>query len=178
MDSTIKADLYRYGGIDKIYKGKKIPGFKFTYYFRKASNTKRNSLKGIYYRYILRKLMYKYGFQIPVNTKIGKGFYIGHFGNIIISSQTKIGENCNIGPLTTIGKANRGKLKGFPEIGNKVWIGTGSVIVGNIKIGNDVLIAPNAFVNFDFPDNSLVIGNPGKIIEKLNPTNGYINYIP
>jgi len=135
------------------------------------------SILGIYYRLIVRRLSYKFGFQIPVTTSIGEGFYIGHFGTIVINGKAKIGKNCNIAHCTTIGQANRGKLKGYPTIGDKVWIGTGSVIVGNIKIGNNVLIAPNSFVNIDVPDNSLVIGNPAKVINKENPTEGYINYI-
>ena len=60
-------------------------------------------------------------------------------------------------------------------IGNKVWIGTNSVIVGKITIGDNVLIAPNSFVNFDVPSNSIVIGNPGKIIPSTNATDKYIN---
>lgn len=46
--------------------------------------------------------------------------------------------------------------------------------MGKVKIGNDVLIAPGAYVNFDVPDHSIVIGNPGKIISKQNATEGYI----
>ena len=66
---------------------------------------------------------------------------------------------------------------GRPTIDDYVWIGTGSVLVGNIKIGKNVLIAANSFVNFDVPDNSIVIGNPGKIISKENPTRYYINNV-
>ena len=44
-----------------------------------------------------------------------------------------------------------------------------------VKIGNNVLIAPGAFVNFDVPDNSIVLGNPGQIIpRKESPTKAYI----
>lgn len=53
---------------------------------------------------------------------------------------------------------------GSPTVGNNVVVQTNAVIVGKINIGNDVLIAPNAFVNFDLPDGSIVIGNPAKII--------------
>ena len=65
-----------------------------------------------------------------------------------------------------VGVENRGKRKGIVKIGNNVWIGINSVIVGKIKVGNDVLIAPNCYINFDVPDHSIVIGNPGKIIRK------------
>ena len=102
---------------------------------------------------------------------------MGHFGSIVINKKAKIGDNCNIAHTITIGQANRGNTKGCPVIGNNVWIGTGSVIVGKIIIGDNVLIAPNTFVNGDVPSNSLVIGNPFKIIPKENPTEGYINNI-
>ena len=135
---------------------------------------KKYTIKGIVFRILLSYYSKKYGYQINPSTKIGKGLYIGHWGTLIINPNTVIGENCNLASGVTIGQTNRGKLKGTPIIGNKVWIGTNAVIVGSIKIGNNVLIAPNAYVNFDIPDNSLVIGNPGKIIKKENPTYGYI----
>lgn len=66
----------------------------------------------------------------------------------------------------------RGKRAGTPLIGNKVYIASGAVIVGKIKIGSNVLIAANSFVNFDVPDNSIVVGT--KIIPNVDATKGYI----
>ena len=74
----------------------------------------------------------------------------------------------------TIGYERRGERQGNPTIGNKVWIGSNAIIVGKIFIGNNVLIAPGSFVNFDVPDDSIVLGNPGKIIPKKNATEGYV----
>ena len=71
----------------------------------------------------------------------------------------------------------RGKRKGVPTIGNRVCIHSNAVVVGNIKIGDDVVIAPNAFVNFDVPDHSIVIGNPGMIKHKENATEGFIGIV-
>jgi serine O-acetyltransferase len=120
--------------------------------------------------FFLRRYTLKYGFQI--GGRIGEGFYIGHFGTIIVSVNAVIGRNCNIAPGVTIGATRRGDKAGAPRIGDYVWIGTNAVLVGNITIGNDVLIAPGAYVNFDVPDHSLVIGNPGKITFKENATKG------
>ena len=47
-------------------------------------------------------------------------------------------------------------------------------VCGSIRIGNDVLIAANSFVDFDVPDNSLVIGNPGEIHHKELATKDYM----
>jgi len=178
MERVVKADLFRHAGLTGIkgfLKGWFIPGFRYMYLLRKAAKCSKYSPLGLIYRSYLRKYSFLYGFQIPVSTHIGEGFYIGHHGTIIINAKAKIGTNCNISPGVTIGQANRGKLKGYPTIGNNVWIGTGAVIVGNITIGSNVLIAPNSFVNVDVPDNSLVLGNPVKIHAKENPTEGYIN---
>ena len=51
-----------------------------------------------------------------------------------------------------------------------------AMVVGNINIGNDVLIAPNAYVNFDIPSHSIVVGNPGVIIHKDHATRYYLRY--
>ena len=61
-------------------------------------------------------------------------------------------------------------------LGNKVYVGINATVVGNITIGNDVMIAPNAFVNFDVPDHCVVVGNPATIHKKENATKGYINF--
>lgn len=119
----------------------------------------------------------KYGFEIDLNAKIGEGFYLSdHCGPVIIGP-VKIGKHCNIAHNVTIGRAYKNGVLGRPTIGDRVWIGTGAVLVGNIIIGSNVLIAPNSFVNVDVPDNSIAIGNPAKIVRKDNPTRYYINYI-
>lgn len=68
-----------------------------------------------------------------------------------------------------------GNRNGVPTIGDCVWIGVNVTIVGNIKIGNDVLIAPNSYVNRDVLSNSVVFGNPCVIKYKEHATEDYIN---
>ena len=67
-----------------------------------------------------------------------------------------------------------GKRAGSPKIGNCVFVGINATIVGGITIGDDVMIAPNSFVNFDVPSHSVVIGNPGVIHHKEDATSNYI----
>lgn len=180
MKNLIASDLYRYDGLQGFkgfIKGLLIPGFRYMLILRISERSKKNYLLKLYYRWLIRRYSLKYGIQIPISTKIGAGFYIGHFGNIVISMKATIGKNCNIAHGVTIGETFRGEKKGAPSIGSNVWMGANSVIVGNIVIGDNVLIAPLSFVNFDIPNNSLVIGNPAVIIKKENPTLGYINNI-
>jgi serine O-acetyltransferase len=75
----------------------------------------------------------------------------------------------------TIGHS-AGFKSGSPKIGNNVSIQTNAVVVGGINIGDDVLIAPNSFVNFDVPNGSIVVGNPGQIILKEKASSKYIVY--
>lgn len=172
LRELIAADMQRY--YDKIPFIKPIQ-VRYQIVYRKASFYKKKSLMGIYYRIRLNSLSEKSGIQIPTSTKVGKGLFIAHFGTIIVNPDAVIGENVNIATGVTIGKTNRGDKKGVPVIGNNVWIGTNAVIVGNITIGDDVLIAPNAYVNMDVPAHSVVVGNPAVIHAKGNATEGYIN---
>ena len=178
--TLLQQDFYRESGqwLSTFQMWKKCfsPNLHYIYLFRSAQKHPKNSLLGKIWRLILRHYQIKYGFQIYPETQIGPGFYLGHWGTLVINPKTKIGKNCNIAQGVTIAQANRGKNEGVPEIGNEVWIGPNAVIVGNIKIGDNVLIAPNAYVNFDVPSNSTVIGNPGNILPHPNATEGYINY--
>lgn len=177
--SIIQKDFYRESGkwlsTFQIWKKCINPNLHFVYILRKAQKHQNNPLLNIFWRIILRHYQIKYGFQIYPETQIGEGFYLGHWGSLVINPRTVIGKNCNIAQGVTIGQQNRGKNEGSPIIGDEVWIGTNAVIVGAVTIGNNVLIVPNSYVNFDVPPNSVVIGNPAKIIPTPNATMDYIN---
>jgi serine O-acetyltransferase len=55
---------------------------------------------------MLSRLTYKLGISIPHSTEIGSGFYIGHFGGIVINEKSVIGKNCNISQVVTLGQPN------------------------------------------------------------------------
>ncbi len=178
----IKSDCYRYYGSISIRNRIKCnllqSGYRYTKTYRRCRALRGKSVI-LYFilRFLLLRKSHKYGYQISPKVDIGEGFYIGHRGTIIVNENTKIGNNVNIQAGAVIGAENRGKRQGAPSIGNQVWIGSNAVIVGKIKIGNNVLIAPNAYVNMDVDDNSIVIGNPARIIKKDNATEGYIQNI-
>lgn len=176
MDNKFSKDLYRYYGEKGESLAKRLLRpieLKYIALFRKASTARFKPLK-LYYTVKLKLLSYKTHIQIPARTQIDEGFYIGHSGRVIINPEAKIGKNVNIATGVTIGYENRGARKGAPTIEGNCWVGTNSVIVGNVNIGEDVLIAPLTFVNFDVPAHSIVIGNPAKIIHKENATKDYV----
>jgi serine O-acetyltransferase len=122
----------------------------------------------------MHKLENKTGFSFENNCSIGDGFIIGHWGKIVVNGKVKFGNQFFVTHGVTIGRDIRGKRKGVPTFGDRVCVRTNSTIVGNIHIGNDVLIAPNTFVNFDVPDHSVVVGNPARIHHRDNATEGHI----
>ncbi len=170
MNEIFKKDFYRITkrNISIKYFWKymfKCHEIRYLYFYRKDNFISR---------FIKRKMELKYGLEI-FSKNIGEGLYLGHAYNITINKDAVIGKNCNIHKGVTIGQENRGKRKGVPIIGNKVWIGINAVIVGKIEIGDNVLIAPNTYVNCNIPSNSIVIGNPCRIKECITATNDYIN---
>ncbi len=173
----IEADCYRLFGEPTagLLRRHKDGGLQLRYLmlYRKAHYARR-TLARTWYRLRLRKLSEKTQIQIPWSCEIGEGLYIGHLGRIIVNPAVQIGKNCNIATGVTIGAVSAGNRKGSPLIGDDVWIGTNAVIVGGVRIGSDVVIAPNSFVNFDVPSHSIVLGNPGVIHSKQHATDGYI----
>ena len=162
-------DLRRYGN-KKINKSTK----QFLKYFRKCQFPS-NKLFSLIDRFFFEKIKNKLCIEISRSTTIGDGLYIGHPYGITINAKSIIGNNCNIHKGVLIGQENRGKRQGTPTIGNEVWIGINAAIVGKINIGNDVLIAPNSYVNCDVPSHSIVFGNPCVIKRKENATANYVN---
>lgn len=122
---------------------------------------------------LLNHYQYKFGIAIPFMTEIGPGFYIGHFGGIIVYPLCKIGKNCNMSHGVTLGITPRGKNKGYPTIGEEVYIGPGAKIIGAVKVGNRVTIGANCVVTKDVPDDAVVVGIPGKVIS-FEGSHGYV----
>ena len=129
---------------------------------------------GYFYLWRLSKFGLKTGIDFAGNCNIGEGLIIGHWGRIVLNGDAKFGSQIMLTHNVTIGRDIRGKHKGVPTIGSQVCIRTNSTVVGNITIGDDVLIAPNTFVNFDVPSHSIVIGNPATIHHKENATEGHM----
>ena len=177
MTTQFRKDYYRMTGVQYKFGLKSLVTLIFShqirymYWWRKA-----HKKQTLFRRYKLVRYARKYGLEIAVDAEIGNGLYLGHPYNITVGSGVKMGDNVNLHKGSTIGRENRGAREGVPKLGNNVMVGINATVVGNITIGNDVMIAPNAFVNFDVPSHSVVIGNPGKIHYKENATQGYVNF--
>lgn len=171
----LKSDLFRQAGNVSIRKFILFflvnHGYRFLVYFRLVQS-------GSYILKVFRIPLYltkkKYGLEISLSAKIGPGLNLQHPFNITLNSKCTLGSNVTIYKNATIGSEMRGKRAGVPVIGNNVYIGLSAVVVGSVTIGDNVLIAPNSFVNFDVPANSIVLPGRAIIIQKENATHGYI----
>ena len=105
------------------------------------------------------------GVSLPAHARIGKGFYIGHFGNIIVHPDTVMGERCSISHGVTIGVLGGGR-PGVPRLGNDVYIGAGAKILGPVTIGDGATIGANAVVLEDVPAGATAVGVPARVVTK------------
>jgi serine O-acetyltransferase len=104
------------------------------------------------------------GISISPHCEIGDGLYIGHYGSIFLPAGGRIGHNCSLAQNVTIGPAPGGKERGVPTIGNRVFIGAHSVIVGAVTVGDDAMICAGSVVNRPVPARAVVMGNPARVI--------------
>jgi serine O-acetyltransferase len=180
-----RSDLHRYGGVSgmRAMVGAIVnePGFKYTFLMRLCAYLRaaqpRALARPLYLlaRLLLRRYQRNYGIYILPSTMIGSGFYIGHYGGIVVHEQAVIGKNCNLSQEVTLGQANRGTRKGYPTVGDDVYIGPGAKIVGAVRVGNRVAVGANCVVTEDVPDNAVVVGVPGRVVS-LDGSVDYVNF--
>lgn len=120
------------------------------------------------------KLLYKFvqiitGIELPCEVPIGKNFVIEHSGGIVVSGFASFGDNCRIRNGVVIG-LSRVSDPCAPRFGNNVDIGAGAKVLGNIHIGDNVLIGANAVVLTDVPDNCIAVGVPAVIKPRKRST--------
>lgn len=112
------------------------------------------------------------GIEIHPGATIRGSIFIDHGMGVVVGQTAEIGNNVLIYSNVILGSRNGGLDKGYgakrhPTIGDNVMIGAGAKILGSITIGNNVKIGANSVVLKNVPDNSTVVGIPGKIYTRL-----------
>jgi serine O-acetyltransferase len=109
--------------------------------------------------------VYLFRVYIDAEARIGERLNLPHggFGTVIVRSAT-IGDDAIIFHNVTIGMAKPGSI----TIGDRVYIGTGAVVLGPVTIGDDVRIGAHAVVNFDVPSGATVVSPKASVI-KVTP---------
>ena len=110
------------------------------------------------------------GIDIHPKASIGNRFFIDHGAGVVIGETAIIGDDVLIYQQVTLGGTGSAHTKRHPTIGNNVIIGAGAKVLGNITIGNNVRIGAGSVVINDVPDNSTVVGIPGRVVHQTYKT--------
>ena len=111
-----------------------------------------------------KQLQQSCGIELNQHTSIGYGLRLPHKGNIVIHPQARIGNFCEIMQGVTIGNNIMKSRDDVAQIGDKVMLCAGAKIIGEVKIGNTVIVGANAVVTKDISDETIVGGVPAKKI--------------
>ena len=109
------------------------------------------------------------GIEIHPGAEIGARFFIDHGMGVVIGETSIIGENVTLYQGVTLGGTSLEKGKRHPTIEDGVVVGAGAKILGPITVGKDCRIGANAVVVKSVHPNSLVVGVPGRTIEREKP---------
>lgn len=104
------------------------------------------------------------GIEIHPGATIGRRFFIDHGMGVVIGETAEIGNDCTIYHGVTLGGTSWSKGKRHPTLSDYVVVGAGAKVLGPITIGMAARIGSNAVVVKDVPDESTVVGVPGRII--------------
>ena len=102
------------------------------------------------------------GIELPCEAEVGRNFRIEHFGGVIISGYARFGDDCVVRNGVTVGLKNEEEPVA-PRIGDRVNIGAGAKILGDIVVGDDVFVGANAVIIGDVPAGSVAVGVPAEI---------------
>ncbi|WP_429154400.1 serine O-acetyltransferase [Aeromonas veronii] len=159
----IKSDLYRYYGEVSLSIGIKAyfvnRSFKYSFWLRCSKSD--IVFLSLFAKVMHRILSTRYSIQIPTETEIGYGLYIGHGTSLIISPFTKIGNNVNFSQFTSVGTVQGTGA----DIGDNVYVGPNVSIVEDVKIGSGAIIGASTVVINDVPENSVSVGNPNRVVK-------------
>ncbi|HEY3355629.1 MAG TPA: DapH/DapD/GlmU-related protein [Polyangia bacterium] len=107
------------------------------------------------------------GINIHAEADLGPGTYFHGFGDIHIVGKT--GRGCTFIQGGQLISASDGKDRGWPTLGDNVYVGAGAKVVGPITIGSNVVIGANAVVTRSLPDNVTVASMPARIVKQEDP---------
>jgi serine O-acetyltransferase len=126
-------------------------------------------------RFISQVSRFFTGIEIHPGATIGRRFFIDHGMGVVIGETAEIGDDVLLYQGVTLGGTGNETGKRHPTLGNHVVVGTGAKVLGNIRIGNHVRIGAGSVVVHPVPDNSTVVGVPGRVV-RIRDENGVLEH--
>jgi serine O-acetyltransferase len=116
-----------------------------------------------------RAVMALTGIHIDAEAHIGGGLAFAHGGHVVIGP-VRIGRNCDIYQGVTLGAAmsldDRHSRPGAPTLGDRVWVGPGAVVAGDVTVGDDAAVSAISLVARDVPPRGVVLGVPARLVSR------------
>lgn len=106
------------------------------------------------------------GIEIHPKARIGRRFFIDHGMGVVIGATTIIGDDVLLYQGVTLGGTGNEHGKRHPTLGDNIVVGSGAKVLGNIEIGSNSRIGAGSVVVDSVPENSTVVGIPGRIVRQ------------
>jgi len=119
-------------------------------------------------RWISQRATRKTGIEIHPGATIGDRLFIDHGLGVVIGETAIIGDDVTIYQGVTLGGTGKEKGKRHPTIGDNVMISAGAKVLGSFTVGADSKIGAGAVVLKEVPENSTVVGIPGRVVKRDN----------
>jgi serine O-acetyltransferase len=103
------------------------------------------------------------GIEIHPGAKLGQGLFIDHGMGVVIGETAEVGDNVSLLQGVTLGGTSSKREKRHPTVGDNVTVGAGAAILGAFTIGAGSRIGAGSVVVREVPENSVVVGVPGRV---------------
>lgn len=160
---SLVLDSKRYGSRNFFRIFLKDPRFRVNFWLRMGCYLHRRKFisNKLICRHIKNKLLVKYSFDTTFDLQVGYGLRIVHIGSIVIHGNCTIGRNFTILNNVTLGQKNR-QSTDVPKVGNNVYIGASTIVLGGIHIEDNVTIGALSLVNKSICRGAIVAGSPAR----------------
>ena len=105
-----------------------------------------------------------YGIELPYTARVGRRVVVEHQGDIVIHGHSSLGDDCVVRQGVTLGNRSQTEPFAAPRLGNRVNVGAGAKILGEVIIGDDAQIGANSVVLTDVPPGRLAVGVPARLV--------------
>jgi serine O-acetyltransferase len=131
--------------------------------------------------YVLARLVSQFArfftsVEIHPGARIGKRLFIDHALGVVIGETAEIGDDVLLYQGVTLGGTGNERGKRHPTLGNRVVVGTGAAVLGNIRLGDDVKVGAGSVVVHSVPDGCTVVGIPAKVVRTRGEAIGTLEH--
>lgn len=103
------------------------------------------------------------GISVQAYARIGRRFVVlNHYCIFVVAEE--IGDDFTVCQGVTVGNVRGAKR--LPKIGHNVFLEPGCKVLGEVTIGDNVIVRANSLVLNDVPSNSIAVGNPARIVKR------------